>query len=238
MRNQEQNPTRIIMVRHGRTLYNEQGLIQGVRDVPLSLEGEKHAQAILDKLVERYDFGEEANSPTVVSSGLIRSNQTAEVINDTLRQINSDRDSIIETAPDFQERDYREWAGKSSEDFFKAWLENAKKTDSPEYPWDVQVESAVETYREMAERVQKALLGMHESHRGEDVVAVSHGAFIHCLLMLLRQVTNEFDARKIYNMAQIVIEINDMPGLTEDENGPLLKNVSLTKIYDLEKPRE
>ena len=41
---------KLYVIRHGRTLWNEKGLMQGIEDIKLSLTGKKEAEDIREKL--------------------------------------------------------------------------------------------------------------------------------------------------------------------------------------------
>lgn len=65
----------LIIVRHGRTAYNAQGLLQGRVDNPLDAVGEKQARAVGEYLAPILEPG-----VVIVSSPLLRARSTAAVV--------------------------------------------------------------------------------------------------------------------------------------------------------------
>lgn len=66
--------TKICLVRHGLTDYNQQMRLQGASDIPLNEAGERQAHAAAEKLKD-YSFNH------IISSPLKRACRTAEIIN-------------------------------------------------------------------------------------------------------------------------------------------------------------
>ncbi|MBS0593293.1 MAG: histidine phosphatase family protein, partial [Proteobacteria bacterium] len=60
--------TRLLVVRHGRTAWNAQGLIQGHRDIGLDDAGLQQAQALADALAD-------AGVQVIYTSDLLRAQQ-------------------------------------------------------------------------------------------------------------------------------------------------------------------
>ncbi len=94
---------KLLVVRHGRTKWNDLHKVQGTADIELNEEGLKQAE-ITSKLLEneRIDL--------IISSPLIRARQTAEIIN-----INQKCNIICDKR--IKERDYGEFEGLNKEDF-------------------------------------------------------------------------------------------------------------------------
>lgn len=65
----------LIVVRHGRTAYNEKGLLQGRTDNPLDDVGREQADR-----VARYLTSTRGSAPLIIASPLIRARETAEAI--------------------------------------------------------------------------------------------------------------------------------------------------------------
>ena len=88
---------KLLVVRHGRTDWNDLGKVQGLADIKLNKEGINQAYQTKEKLKD-YDID------LIISSPLTRTRQTAEIINEgrNIKTIYDDR--IIE-------RDYGEYEG-------------------------------------------------------------------------------------------------------------------------------
>jgi broad specificity phosphatase PhoE len=91
-------PARLLLIRHGESTWNAEGLWQGQADPPLSRKGELQAMAAAEKLA---GFGFE----TVVTSDLSRARSTANILAEHL----GIDDVALE--PRFREIDVGEWSG-------------------------------------------------------------------------------------------------------------------------------
>lgn len=91
---------RILLIRHGRTIWNETGYLQGQTDVPLSRAGHEKTASLATHLSEAYDI------KTVITSPLKRSLTTAEYI----AKESEVADYSIES--DFQERSFGRYEGE------------------------------------------------------------------------------------------------------------------------------
>jgi broad specificity phosphatase PhoE len=229
-------PTKIIFTRHGKTKHNELGLLQGVVDSVLSEAGKQHANLVAHKILSRFES--ELNTTakirpiSIMSSNLSRTIDTASIIQEVFKESMTSK-IITKQYPSLRERNYGQWANKPSNDFFDQWL--SRKNDQ-HYPWDDQSQPEVETYREVAARIHNFLFEISNKHQGETIIAVSHGAVMHTLLLLADNFdVNFYDARKIYNMAQIVLEITGPVNLIENDNLLKLSNIKVAKTYDLYK---
>jgi len=90
----------ILLARHGRTAYNDEGRFQGLRPVPLDAEGRRQAAALATSIVARGDVDR------VVSSPLTRALETAAIVA-----------AATGIAPDVDERlaetDCGDWTGRT-----------------------------------------------------------------------------------------------------------------------------
>jgi probable phosphoglycerate mutase len=96
----------IYIIRHGRTEWNERGMIQGQKDSPLTNYGIKHSTLIgryLNKLIDGFPVD-------IYSSTSGRSSHTADII---LPEINNVR--IITKTRDLVERSYGIYEGKKKD---------------------------------------------------------------------------------------------------------------------------
>ncbi len=98
---------RILLVRHGETDWNTEGLVQGRTDLPLNARGREQADEVARALAGR-------GIRRVVSSPLRRATQTAEVIADALGLDGFDVDAgLVEQA--FGRAEGRRWADATAE---------------------------------------------------------------------------------------------------------------------------
>ncbi|MGH3712586.1 MAG: histidine phosphatase family protein [Micromonosporaceae bacterium] len=149
--------TRLIIWRHGQTIWNRQNRIQGQTDVPLDETGQQQASAAAELLAtEAVDL--------LVSSDLGRARETAHALS-ALNGLPVEIDNRL------RERQYGEWEGLTHEEISARWpTEFARwKTGQP-IP-----ECGLEDPDDVAKRVGDALLDLVEQAGDGTLVVVSHG---------------------------------------------------------------
>ena len=87
--------TRLLVIRHGQSLWNQAGIIQGQQDIALSELGERQAAAVAARLSS-------APIAAVYASPLCRALQTAAVVADP-------HDLAVQTDADLAEIHHGEW---------------------------------------------------------------------------------------------------------------------------------
>jgi len=91
---------RLLLVRHGESVWNEEERIQGQQDIPLSENGRRQAVALGERL-------RDVRIDACFSSPLKRATETAELI------LKASGNSLpIVTLPELMERNFGEWEGK------------------------------------------------------------------------------------------------------------------------------
>lgn len=102
----------IFLVRHGLTLWNVEGRIQGISNTELAPEGLQQAKLLAENFpCDKLD--------AIFSSDLVRAKITAQFIADKFNL-------PVQTTPDFREVDFGEWEGKSFADLEKNEAETLK----------------------------------------------------------------------------------------------------------------
>ena len=143
----------LILVRHGQTDANAAGLLQGHADRPLNDLGRAQAGACAAALASVV-----ANGATVVSSPLIRAQQTAAIIGNG---------RPVEVQPEWIELNYGKYdlrpTAEIPADVWKSW-----RTSLAFAPPDG------ESIGALGERVRRACVALAERARIGDVVVVSH----------------------------------------------------------------
>lgn len=162
-------PTTLLLVRHGETAANVTGVWQGSTDGVLNSRGEIQAHAIATRLA--------ADNPGIVaiySSPLSRAARTAEIISQEVGN------PPLELTPALAEFDLGEWEGLTYEQLRhenRLWdLMKADPTFTP--PGG---ESAVE----FAMRLVQGFQSIAGRHPGQTVLIVSHGGAISTALAML-----------------------------------------------------
>jgi broad specificity phosphatase PhoE len=156
--------TTILLARHGETDWNRDNRFQGRADPPLNAAGRKQARALAEAL-----SGEPLAA--VYTSPLRRASETAEIVA-------APHGLRVEPVDGLREVDVGSWEGLTRADLEQRQPEQFRR-------WLVEHEQGWEdgeTYEEMGRRVLPALLALAERHRGERVLAVTHGGPIRAAI--------------------------------------------------------
>lgn len=149
--------TRIAVVRHGQSTWNADGRWQGQADPPLSTLGEAQARAAAVACPD---------VDVVVASDLVRAQRTAAIISD-------DRGfGAVRPEPRLRETYTGEWTGLTRdeiEDAWPGWLAADRRPASFE-PWEA-----------VAQRATAALVDLHRTHTGRNVLAIAHAGVIRAV---------------------------------------------------------
>lgn len=156
---------RLILVRHGETLWNREKRILGHTDIDLSDRGCEQARLVAAALKDE-------TVAAVYSSSLRRARQTADEIV---------RFHDLEARPDdaFMELDAGELDGLTFEEamsshgeFFKEWAAEGRSVKLP----------GGESIEELEERTWSAVQGLVQTHSDETVIVVSHSLAIEAVV--------------------------------------------------------
>ncbi len=142
---------KLLVVRHGRTDWNDQGKIQGCADIELNQTGINQAKETAKKLQnEKIDL--------IIASPLIRTKQTAQIINEG-RNIDIIYDERV------RERDFGEFEGLKRDefDYFGYW------TYSKNYKYE-----KAENIQDFFKRIFGFLDDIKEKYKDKTVLLVSH----------------------------------------------------------------
>lgn len=156
----------IWLVRHGETIYNQEGRFQGSLDIPLSAEGMRQAERVAAKLSrERVE--------AIYSSRLKRAYYTA-------RYIAAPHGLPVKIINGLEELGFGCWEGKSfveleeeEKEVAKSWFNDPVKYVIPEG----------EVISRFQERVNRAYQIILEESNGKNIVLVTHGGVIKVLLI-------------------------------------------------------
>jgi broad specificity phosphatase PhoE len=146
--------TRILLLRHGQSVWNAAGRWQGRADPPLSPLGREQAQVASEAL---------EGGAVIFSSDLVRARETAEIL--------AGRHEV-RIDPRLRERDGGEWTGLTRPEIEERW---------PGYLADGRRPDGFETDEEVIERAWAALTRIVEEVPDGVVVVVSHGGLIRAL---------------------------------------------------------
>ncbi len=146
---------RIYLIRHGETDWNLQGRFQGREDIPLNETGIAQAKRCGAALATRH-------IRAVVTSPLIRARRTGEII----AQYLGIEQVIVEEG--ITERDFSKVSGMTPAER-EAFYASGQKNDTE--PWE-----------KLRERMFSSLKSYGEQFPKDDIIMVSHGASINCVL--------------------------------------------------------
>ena len=145
----------ILLIRAGETEYDQQGRIQGTLDIPLSEDGRRYAEALVEPL--------RAQSIDAIYTGPSQSAlQTAEVLGEAL-------ELKVKTIDKLENLDHGLWQGMMVTDV---------KTKQPRVyrQWQEQPETVCppqgETLNAAEERVQSAVAKLMKKHKSEGLIAL------------------------------------------------------------------
>ena len=149
--------TKIILVRHGETEWNQQSRLQGHQNSPLTKNGELQALETKDAL-----------SSHVINRAYVSPLQRAQ---ETMGIILSDRELIAIKSNNLKEIGLGPWEGKTKEE---------TKISHPteyDYFWNKQHEfslSGAETYQQLQERLVSELKNIFEEEKHKTILVVTH----------------------------------------------------------------
>ncbi|MBC8014667.1 MAG: alpha-ribazole phosphatase [Sporomusaceae bacterium] len=157
--------TKVILVRHGQTLWNLEMKYQGHCDVALTEKGVEQAMLVAQRLADE-------NISAVYASDLCRALKTAECIAEP-------HNLLVTSIPGLREINFGEWEGLTFEGINSQWSDTMSALFT--HPDDAQIPGG-ETFREVKERATLALEKLVAEHPNQTIVVVSHGGTIRTLL--------------------------------------------------------
>jgi phosphoglycerate mutase family protein len=156
------------LVRHGRTLWNEQGLLQGFGNSDLTEQGVKGAKQT-GAALQHIPF------VAAYSSCLQRTIDTAQYIL-------GERDVPLFQHKGLNEQYFGSWEGLPVEKLRSLDEFNQMLKDAPNYKAQ---SNGGETFEQLAKRAMKAIQDIIQVHEQGNILVVSHGHTLRLLLALL-----------------------------------------------------
>ncbi|MFN7751954.1 MAG: histidine phosphatase family protein [Pseudomonadota bacterium] len=186
--------TRVVMIRHGETLWNRERRIQGQTDTPLSDLGRAQARAIGERL-SAMAFA------AVYASDLARAWDTAGAI---VAAIGARAGAAARTVPAPQadtrlrEMHFGQWEGKTSAEIAAA--DPQAHARSRERDPDFRIPGG-ESFRDLHDRAVGAVSEHARAHPGETICIVAHGGILdmlyrhtHCIPLQAPRVFSLYNA--------------------------------------------
>ncbi len=163
--------TPLLLVRHGRTRANREGLFLGATDIPLDRFGEHQAQLVADRIAREWP------ADAIVSSPMLRARSTAEPIAHRLGLVPT-------TVDDLREMDFGRFEGHTFAEIHRidpGFIERLADFQDDDLTWPGGEERGA-FYR----RVWGAFEQVVRDHPGRRVVVVAHGGVIGAFMAMLR----------------------------------------------------
>jgi alpha-ribazole phosphatase len=160
--------TKLILVRHGETLWAKENRYQGHKDVELSEEGRKQVKLLARRLAKE-------KITAIYSSDLQRASETAKAIAKLHHR-------EVKETPLLREISFGDWEGLKfeeiearDEELVKKWKNDLANFRPPQG----------ESLPELKARAEKFLQEILKIHKEENIIVVSHGGFIRIILCSL-----------------------------------------------------
>jgi broad specificity phosphatase PhoE len=154
---------KIYLARHGQNLDNQNGILNGHRDEPLTELGEEQAKEVARKITSA---GLQFNQ--IFSSPLSRALETATIISNI---INGPAPEVL---PSLIERDFGIMTGKKQSEIEKLCFPDIIKTDTVVYFLSPQ---GAETFPDLLKRASKLLDDIKLKYSDGNILLVTHGDF-------------------------------------------------------------
>lgn len=161
---------RLILVRHGETVWNQENRWQGQADVPLSASGQTQAQRLAQRLLT-----ERRQVHAIYSSDLSRAFQTAEILGESLGML-----PLPEQG--WREMDIGRWSGLTTTEVATRYAEEWERLRAGE---DLP-RGGGETFAQFQGRLVQAVQRLFVQHAGQQVMIVSHGGAVRAFLLYCR----------------------------------------------------
>lgn len=195
-------PTKIVLIRHGETAWNQEGRVQGLTDTSLNDTGVRQAESLALALKE-----ERLNA--IYSSPLRRALDTARVIAEQHGlQVQVEDDLREMDVGDMDGLTYKELRERYA-DFMKEWSENVSTLKMP----------GGEHISELQERAWQTIQDIVSKHPGATVAVVSHNFVIQSIICKALDLT-------LTNFRRLRQDLASMSVLEFGERGPVLLSLN------------
>jgi probable phosphoglycerate mutase len=163
--------TRLLLVRHGQSVWNADGRWQGQADPPLSELGRHQAFHAAQRV---------GSVDVIIASDLERARDTALIISEAIGV------GPVVIEPGLRERDAGEWSGLTRPEIEAGWPGYLDERRRPE-SW--------ESDESVLRRLHEVLRRIDEEYAGADVLIVTHGGVVYAL-----EAEHEFEWARLANL--------------------------------------
>jgi broad specificity phosphatase PhoE len=174
---------RLLLVRHGETVWNQENRWQGQADVPLSEVGQEQSRRLAQRLLS-----ERRPVRAIYASNLSRALHTAEILGETL--------GIVPTpAEAWREMNIGVWSGLTTAEVIARHAEEWERLRAGE---DLP-RGGGETFAQFQGRLIESARRLIDRHSGEEIMIVTHGGAVRAFLLHCRGL----DARQFRQIDKI-----------------------------------
>jgi len=187
----------LILIRHGETLWNKEGRVQGTSDVELSIIGKKQAELLALSL-------KDLPIESIHASPLKRAYETAEIINEFHQlDIQIHRDLMEMDQGDFEGLSFKElMAGKK--EFLQKWISDPASVKMPNG-------ESLSELQNRAWRAMEEIIG-----KSKNALVVSHNFTIAAILCHLRNISlAEFRSACVDTASKTIVRLGDKEAIID-----------------------
>lgn len=166
----------IYLTRHGETVWNQEGRLQGSKDSQLTEVGERNAILLGERLAD-IDFNR------IYSSSSGRALKTAQLICQK-------RDIPIETIENLKEIYFGEWEGKTQLEIDKQFKNQYHAFWNTPHNYD-HLPHKAESLRDFKSRIEQALEQILETNSDGNILIVTHGVVIRAMMSYFWDIPSE-----------------------------------------------
>lgn len=174
-------PTRMVLVRHGRTAYTAERRYSGRGDIPLSEAGIAEASAVADRVARLVASHDATPLAAIVTSPLVRCTATADAIDKRIGGV------PIRVEPDLIECDFGAWEGLTYAEVRERFPREMQRwLQSPAV-----APPGGESFRTVDTRVRRVTATLRSAYPSQTIVVVSH---VTPIKLILREALGATDA--------------------------------------------
>jgi probable phosphoglycerate mutase len=182
----DQQPTRVLAIRHGETAWNVDGRIQGQLDVPLNVTGRWQVHRLALAMAEE-------DIAAVYSSDLLRALETAQAV------ARGSGDPVV-TDTGLRERGFGTFEGMSYAEINERWPDMGERWRRRDPTFGA---PGGETLNDFYARSIAAASRLAALHPGQTIALVSHGGVMDCLYRAATRVA--LDAPRSWQLGNAAI---------------------------------
>jgi broad specificity phosphatase PhoE len=188
---------KLILIRHGETLWNKEGRVQGTSDIELSDIGINQAGLLASSLKNQH-------IEAIYSSPLKRALQTAQMINEFHSlHIHTHKELMEMNQGIFEGLSFKELMNDKKE-FLKKWIADPASVKMPEG----------ESLTELQDRAWKIV--EHIISQGKNALVVSHNFTIAAILCHLRDISlSQFRSTCVDTASKTIVRIDNDSSIVE-----------------------